>query len=166
MTSAVATPREEQTQSPTGNLSVELTKEQKLEAYRNRIEPLSAVELKELLSLVGFEGKALKIAWAIVMTESNARPKAFNGNTKTGDSSYGIFQINMIGQLGVDRREKFELDANHQLFDPVENAQIAFHMTKGGDDWGSWGLGPNAYADKNLTRYKTMLTQYPLEEKK
>ena len=34
---------------------------------------------------------------------------AYNGNSKTGDSSYGIFQINMLGNLGDDRKEKFEL---------------------------------------------------------
>ena len=102
-------------------------------------------QLIELLDAVGFKGKQLKVAWAVTKKESGGRPVAHNGNTGTGDNSYGLFQINMIGSLGADRREKFGLETNNQLFDPVTNAQVAFHMTKGGTDWGSWGLGPNAY---------------------
>ena len=102
-------------------------------------------QLIELLGAVGFKGKQLKVAWAVTKKESGGRPVAHNGNTGTGDNSYGLFQINMIGSLGADRREKFGLETNNQLFDPVTNAQVAFHMTKGGTDWGSWGLGPNAY---------------------
>ena len=102
-------------------------------------------QLIELLGAVGFKDKQLKVAWAVTKKESGGRPVAHNGNTGTGDNSYGLFQINMIGSLGADRREKFGLETNNQLFDPVTNAQVAFHMTKGGTDWGSWGLGPNAY---------------------
>jgi len=102
-------------------------------------------QLIELLDAVGFKGKQLKVAWAVTKKESGGRPVAHNGNTGTGDNSYGLFQINMIGSLGADRREKFGLETNNQLFDPVTNAQVAFHMTKGGTDWGSWGLGPTAY---------------------
>ncbi|MFM7980276.1 MAG: transglycosylase SLT domain-containing protein, partial [Candidatus Fonsibacter sp.] len=90
------------------------------------------------MQAVGFEGKALKTAWAIAKRESNGRPMAFNGNRNTGDSSYGIFQINMLGQLGIDRKEKFDLRSNVLLFDPVINAEITYHMTQGGKDWSSW----------------------------
>ena len=96
-------------------------------------------ELVKMLKAVGFEGKALKVAWAVVKKESNGRPLAFNGNVKTGDNSYGIFQINMIGGLGVARRDKFDLDSNKDLFDPVVNAQIAYYMSNEGSDWSSWG---------------------------
>ena len=99
---------------------------------------LTDSQLVELLKAVGFKGKALKTAWAVAKAESNGRPFAFNGNTRTGDSSYGIFQINMLGTLGPDRRDKFELDLNAELFSPVTNAQIVHHMTKGGIDWSSW----------------------------
>ena len=99
---------------------------------------LTDIELVELLKAVGFEGKALKTAWAVAKAESNGRPFAFNGNAKTGDSSYGIFQINMIGNLGPDRKDKFNLDLNAELFSPVKNAQIVLHMTKGGINWSAW----------------------------
>lgn len=99
---------------------------------------LTDSQLVELLKAVGFKGKALRTAWAVAKAESNGRPFAFNGNTKTGDSSYGIFQINMLGTLGPDRRDKFEIDLNAELFSPVKNAEIVHYMTKGGIDWSSW----------------------------
>jgi len=131
---------------------------QELAATREQLNPL---ELKELLSLVGFEGKALKEAWAIVMKESTGRPKSHNGNSNTGDNSYGLFQINMIGGLGDDRREKFNLKQNSDLWNPVLNAQIAHHMSNGGEDWGSWGIGPNAYNGGKAGSFYKWLDQYP-----
>jgi hypothetical protein len=44
----------------------------------------------------------------------------------------------MLDMLGVDRRERFNLKHNADLFNPVINAQIAYRMTKGGIDWSSW----------------------------
>jgi len=108
-----------------------------LKKYENA-HSLTDRQLVELLKAVGFKGKGLRTAWAVAKAESNGRPFAFNGNAKTGDSSYGIFQINMIGELGPDRRDKFELDLNAELFSPVKNAKIVYHMTKGGKDWSSW----------------------------
>ena len=122
-------------------------KKETLEKFSNTVykgsDQLSDVELKKLLKAVGFEGQALKMAWAVAKKESNGRPMAYNGNRNTGDSSYGIFQINMLGNLGVDRKEKFELRSNVLLFDPVINAEITYYMTDGGKDWSSWkGLTP------------------------
>lgn len=117
-------------------------KEKVLKKYSNATR-LNEKELMELLSAVGFKGQGLKMAWAIAMSESNGRPLAFNGNRQTGDNSYGIFQINMIGSLGTDRREKFNLEYNSDLLNPVRNAQIAFHMTNGGTDWSAWKHGKN-----------------------
>lgn len=113
--------------------------------YAEKRDQLTGRELAELLSLAGFEGRAHKTAWAIVMRESTARPKAHNGNSGTGDNSYGLFQINMIGSLGADRRAKFELSSNDELFNPLRNAEIAYFMSGRGTDFGAWGIGPNAY---------------------
>ena len=110
---------------------------------------LTQHELVELLAAVGFEGKSLKTAWSVVMRESRGRPVAHNKNANTGDNSYGLFQINMIGNLGVDRLAKFQdkigISKVTDLFDPVKNAKAAYYMTAGGKNWGSWGLGPDAY---------------------
>jgi hypothetical protein len=114
----------------------------KLEKYRNKVK-LSHLECKGLLKEVGFKGKALEQAWAIVMRESNCRSHAYNGNEKTGDNSYGIFQINMIEEVGDARRDKFGMVSNALLLDPVTNAQIAHYMSKGGTDWSAWkGMTP------------------------
>lgn len=120
-----------------------------LKKYENA-HSLTDRQLVELLKAVGFKGEGLKTAWAVAKAESNGRPFAFNGNVKTGDSSYGIFQINMIGNLGPDRRDKFELDLNAELFSPVKNAKIVYHMTKRGTDWSSW----SSYKKGATTKWK------------
>ncbi len=122
------------------------------ETYKHS-EMLAASDLKDLLWAVGFEGTALKTAWAIARVESNGRPLALNDNTRTGDKSYGIFQINMLGNLGDDRKEKFELVSDKELFDPVTNAEITYYMTKGGKDWSSW---PNS-----IGKARNLIPEFP-----
>lgn len=120
------------------------------------------VWLKELLREAGFRGKGLKTAWAVAMKESTGRPKAYNGNTATGDNSYGIFQINMIGDLGVARREKFGLKSNKELFDPLTNAKAAYYMTQGGTNWSAWDIDSSGYnGGVSRSRYLEWLAHYP-----
>lgn len=137
--------------------SAKKLKKETLERYSNAVyrpsEMLTDMELKTLLKSVGFEGKALKKAWAVAKSESNGRPMAYNGNRKTGDSSYGIFQINMLGNLGDDRKEKFNLRSNVLLFDPVINAEIAYYMTRGGNDWSSWSSVKTGAFNKWLNEF-------------
>jgi hypothetical protein len=110
-------------------------------------------QLKELLHAVGFRGKNLVKAWAVAKKESNGRPLAFNGNVKTGDNSYGIFQINMLGMLKEGRQDKFGLNFNSELLNPVINAQIAYHMSAGGENWSAWhGITPKT---------KTWMKKFP-----
>jgi hypothetical protein len=116
-------------------------------------EMLAASDLKDLLWAVGFEGTALKTAWTVARVESNGRPMALNDNIKTGDKSYGIFQINMLGELGINRKEKFELVSNKELFDPVTNAEITYYMTKGGKDWSAWSASTG--------KAKTLVKEFP-----
>ena len=100
-------------------------------------------QLKELLYAVGFRGEGLIKAWAVAKKESNGRPMAFNGNVKTGDNSYGIFQINMLGMLKESRKDKFGINFNSELLNPVINAQVAYHMSAGGKNWSAWhGVTP------------------------
>ncbi len=131
-----------------------------LKKFAEQRTPFTDEELAQMLYAVGFEGKALKVAWAVVKKESNGRPLAFNGNSRTGDSSYGIFQINMIGGLGVTRREKFDLKTNAELFDPVINAEIAFHMSNEGDNWTSWKVG-SGYNGKDQARFLDWYKKFP-----
>ena len=161
-------------QSVASKDAMEIQIEKEIEAHKVKIRNLELKkfseqktaftdeELVRMLSTIGFEGKALKVAWAVVKKESNGRPLAFNGNVKTGDNSYGIFQINMIGGLGVARRDKFDLDSNKDLFDPVVNAQIAFHMSNEGSDWSSWGVGKFPYnGGTDQAMYNLWITKFP-----
>jgi hypothetical protein len=137
-----------------------------LKKFSEQTTPFTDEELAKMLSTVGFEGRALKVAWAVVKKESNGRPLAFNGNVKTGDNSYGIFQINMIGGLGVTRRDKYELNSNKELFDPVVNAQIAYRMTNEGSNWSSWGVGKFPYnGNTEQSNFNLWIKKFPEGEK-
>ena len=124
-----------------------------LEKYENK-PVLSDRDLVVILKAVGFKGQDLKEAWAVAKKESNGQPIRFNGNTSTGDSSYGLFQINMIRDLGPERRKKFNLDNNFELLNPVVNARIAYHMSNGGKNWSAW---------KGITgRTKEWMKKFPI----
>ena len=138
-----------------------LKTEIQLALFEERTAPLAPIELKNLLKLVGFEGTALKQAWAIVMKESTGRPKAHNKNSNTGDNSYGLSQINMIGALGPARLEKYGLKSNEELFDPVVNARIAYQMSGGGNNFSAWKVyGYNNGGE----RYTEALAEFPSEK--
>jgi len=143
----------ESVKSATQEVAFLVSKDKILEKYENA-HKLTDNQLVDLLKAIGFKGDKLRTACAIAKAESNGRPFAFNGNSETGDSSYGVFQINMIGELGPNRREKFNLESNVELFNPVINSKIAFHMTKGGKDWSSW-------SSVNGTRYQEWYNKYP-----
>lgn len=95
-------------------------------------------DLKGILQQAGFSGQSLNMAYAIAMAESGGNAQAFNGNTGTGDQSYGLFQINMLGGMGPERRQQYGLSSNDDLYDAVKNAEVAYKMSKGGTDWSPW----------------------------
>lgn len=101
--------------------------------------------LVKKLQAHGLSGKALQTAYLIAMRESSGNPKAYNPNRKTGDDSYGLFQINMLGSLGPARRKQYGLTSNSQLLNPDTNIEAARKLSKNWTDFGAWGVGPNAY---------------------
>ena len=108
-----------------------------LKKYENttKFEPK---ELVQMLKAVGFQGQALKNAWAIAMKESRGNALSYNGNVRTGDHSYGLFQINMLGDMGPERRAKLGLAYNAELLNPVVNAKSAYYMSARGTNWSAW----------------------------
>lgn len=92
--------------------------------------------LLQTLQAAGFRGEALRTAWAVAMAESGGNPRAFNPRGR--DLSYGLFQINMLGAMGPDRRQRFGLSSNEDLYDPATNARVAFAISRGGTDWSPW----------------------------
>lgn len=95
---------------------------------------LSDVELRSILTKAGFHGRYLEEAIRIVWLESTNRPYALNKSS----NCYGIFQINMSGQMGPDRIKKYNLSKKEDLFNPLINAKIAYHMSNGGKNWSAW----------------------------
>ena len=86
---------------------------------------LNASQLLQLAQKAGFKDKEAKTMAAIILGESSGRPDAYNPNATTGDKSYGLAQINMIGSMGPARLKQFGLQKNEQLFDPATNLAAA-----------------------------------------
>jgi hypothetical protein len=78
---------------------------------------------------------------AIAMAESGGNILAHN--SRPPDDSYGLWQINMIGALGVSRRAAFGLKKNEDLYNPAENARVAglILFTSGFQSWSSYRDG-------------------------
>lgn len=118
-----------------------------VKADYDRKTQLSDKQLDSILRQAGFEGNALSMAKAIVFYESTNRPMALNKSS----NCYGLFQINMTGSMGPNRREKYGLKSNEDLYNPLINAQIAYHMSNGGKSWSAWST--ENIAKKNISNY-------------
>jgi hypothetical protein len=105
-----------------------------VEANYDRKTQLSDDELDSILRQAGFSGNGLKMAKAIVFYESTNRPMALNKSS----NCYGLFQINMTGSMGPDRRKKYGLKSNEDLYNPLISAQVAYQMSNGGKNWSAW----------------------------
>lgn len=95
-------------------------------------------DLMSLIHEAGFKGQAAQTMYAIVMAESGGNPDAFNGNANTGDQSYGLAQINMLGAMGPARRAEYGLSSNDDLFDPLTNLKVAYKLSNGGTNFSPW----------------------------
>jgi len=105
---------------------------------------LSGEEVARLLHAAGFRGQDLITGVAISKRESGWNSGAHNPDTSTGDDSYGLFQINMLGKLGESRRPWFGISDNNQLYDPMVNISAAKKLYDSGkeakgDGWYHWG---------------------------
>ena len=103
----------------------------------------------QLAMQVGFTPEQAKIMAAIAGAESTFRPGVVNDNPATGDLSYGLWQINMIGALGPGRRKQFGLSSNDDLKDPLTNAKAAKAIFDS-QGFGAWGAYTNGSYNKYL----------------
>lgn len=111
---------------------------------------ISGKELVKMANLAGFSParKTKGIGhdrWmaAIILAESAGNPKAHN--KVPPDNSYGLAQINMIGQLGPARRKEFGIKSNNELFEPMVNLKAAYKVYKGaGYSFSPWSTYPSA----------------------
>jgi hypothetical protein len=65
------------------------------------------------------------------------------------DLSYGLFQINMKGALGPDRRKRYNLSRNEDLYDPNINARVA-HTMQSEQGWMPWKINGNPLAKVDM----------------
>lgn len=112
---------------------------------------LSPAEIAAHLRAAGVPEDKLPVMTAIGLAESGGRATAHNPNASTGDNSYGIFQVNMLGDMGPERRKQFGISRNEDLFDPAINARAASQIL------GSQGLG--AWSVYKSGDYKRFLDQ-------
>jgi hypothetical protein len=105
---------------------------------------LKASEIRGYAAKAGFTGADLDIAVAVALAESGGNTEAHN--SKPPDDSYGLWQINMLGAMGPDRRKRFGLTSNQQLFDPATNARVAYGIWKSQ----GWDKGWTTYGTKNF----------------
>lgn len=112
--------------------------------------PAGAMDPRDVARILykrGFRGKDIVNMLAIAGRESRWMPGAFNGNRSTGDKSYGLFQINMIDNLGPARRKTFGISKDEDLFDARTNIKAA-RLLFGDGNYAPWGsaFGGNALA--------------------
>ena len=93
-------------------------------------------ELKNILTNAGIPEQHHDTMIAIAFAESSGNAKAHN--KKRPDDSYGLWQINMIDNLGPDRRKRFGLSSNEDLFDPITNAKVAWEISSKGKSFKPW----------------------------
>jgi len=88
----------------------------------------------------GFEGDELATMVAIAMGESSGNPNAYNPDASTGDKSYGLWQINMLGDMGPERRKWFGISSNEDLLDPLVNARAAKKLYDARGNFNDWSV--------------------------
>jgi peptidoglycan hydrolase-like protein with peptidoglycan-binding domain len=86
---------------------------------------LPVVDVARFAYNAGFRGADLVRMVAICGAESGYNPHALNNNAHTGDLSYGLAQVNMIGSLGPARLREFHIPNNDALFDAQTNLNCA-----------------------------------------
>jgi hypothetical protein len=94
--------------------------------------------LMSVIRQAGFSGSAADVMYGIVEAESGGNRFAHNTNSSTGDNSYGLAQINMIGSMGPARRAQFHLASNNALFDPLTNLRVAYSLSSHGRNFSPW----------------------------
>jgi hypothetical protein len=120
---------------------------------------MSIHEIYDLLLSVGFpESTAVKMT-AVALKESVGKTDAFNG--RAPDLSYGLWQINMIGNLGAARRARYGLARNEDLYNPLVNAKVAYDLWGGNDSNipPNWGTNVEPFA----TSYRQSLARVERE---
>lgn len=99
---------------------------------------LSIRQIFDLARGQGLTHGQARLATAIALGESGGYPGAHNPDRSTGDNSYGLWQINMLGAMGPARRSALGISSNSQLWNPSINARAMHMISGGGSNWNPW----------------------------
>ena len=111
-------------------------------------------DIAVILKRRGFPEDAIWKMLAISHRESRWIPSVHNVNPRSGDDSYGLFQINMKGDTGAGRRKAWAswLTSDKGLLDPKNNIHAA-RLIFGGGNLDAW----IPYGKKSGNTWKTGL---------
>lgn len=101
---------------------------------------MSPVDVFKLARQAGFSRDAAVMMTAISGGESGWHPGQHNPNASTGDNSYGLWQINMLGGLGPERRRALGIASNDALYNPATNARAAWMISNHGQSFTPWSV--------------------------
>lgn len=99
----------------------------------------SAAEMAQIAMRNGATREEATILGGIALAESRGNRRAFNGRGR--DQSYGLWQVNMLGAMGPERRKRFGLKSNEDLYDPDTNARAAISLMREAKRRGKSGFG-------------------------
>ena len=111
-----------------------------------------AEKLTNLARSVGIPEEKVSTMVAIALAESGGDPtidtvKSGSDPDKKNEFSLGLWQINMLGRMGEERRKQFGISSNEELYDPVVNAKAALAILNS-QGLGAWGAYTNnSYKD-------------------
>lgn len=124
---------------------------------------LNYQQVAQLAIDAGWRGKDAETAVGIARAESGFDTTATNFGGR--DYSFGLWQINMKDAMGPERRQKYGLSSNEQLFDARTNARVAYAIWKergGFTDWSTFNdkkylvyLNGAVFAVKQIQQGKT-----------
>lgn len=97
---------------------------------------ISDAQIAETARSGGLPADKVAVAVAIALAESGGNTTAHN--TLGLDNSYGLWQINMYGDMGPDRRRKLGIPNNDALFNPLTNARAMVMISQSGTKWTDW----------------------------
>ena len=119
-------------------------------------------QMEALMREGGFSPEISPIMAAIGLAESGGNPYAHNPNASTGDNSYGLLQVNMLGRMGPERRREFGITSNQALFDPLTNVRAAkkIYDSQGLNAWSVFRSGK--YKEHLPTSTSVMQVEKPL----
>jgi len=109
----------------------------------------SYADLVALAKQAGLDDAKARIAAAVALAESGGSSGNHNPNAFTGDNSYGLWQINMLGSLGPGRRSSFGIPNNEALYDPLTNAKAMAKISGNGSSFSAW----STYLNNAYTQY-------------